>query len=209
MAFELLKLPYAYDALEPHIDALTMQIHHTKHHQAYVDNINKALEGQEDLLKLSVEDLLKNIDKVPEGSRQAVINHGGGHANHSLFWKIMSANPKSETRNPKGELAEAINSTFGSFEKFIEEFTNKAMGVFGSGWAFLVMTPDKNLILKRHSFQNSPYLQGNIPILGIDVWEHAFYLKFQNRKADYIKAWWNVINWEQVSENFKNASSNR
>ena len=121
----------------------------------------------------------------------------------------MSANPKSETRNPKGELAEAINSTFGSFEKFIEEFTNKAMGVFGSGWAFLVMTPDKNLILKRHSFQNSPYLQGNIPILGIDVWEHAFYLKFQNRKADYIKAWWNVINWEQVSENFKNASSNR
>jgi Fe-Mn family superoxide dismutase len=199
MAFELPKLPYPYDALEPHIDERTMEIHHTKHHQAYVDNLNKALEGQDELRTLSIEELLQNIDKVPEGKRQAVINNGGGHANHSFFWTIMSPDGDGE---PKGELAEAINKTFDSFEEFKKGFTEKAMGVFGSGWAFLIKTPDGSLRLKRHSFQNSPLMHGNIPILGIDVWEHAYYLKFQNRKAEYIEAWWNVVNWEEANKLF-------
>lgn len=208
MAFELPKLPYAYDALEPHIDALTMEIHYTKHHQAYVDNLNKALVDYPELQKKPIEELLKDIDSVPQVIRQTVINHGGGHANHSFFWEIMSANPKSETRNPKGELAEALNKTFGSFEKFQEDFTAKAMGVFGSGWAFLIKTSDGSLKLKRHSFQNSPITQGNIPILGIDVWEHAYYILYKWQKAEYIKNWWKIVNWKKVEENYLQALAN-
>ena len=195
--FSLPDLPYATDALEPYIDKQTMEIHRAKHHAAYVDNLNKALAGRDDLLDMPVEDLLKNIDKVPEGSRQAVINHGGGHANHSFFWKIMSPNPS----NPSQPLLSALNSSFGSFDKFKEAFTSKAMSVFGSGWAFLIQKPDGSLALKRHSFQNSPLLHGNKPILGIDVWEHAYYLKYQSRRADYITAWWKVVNWSAVSAN--------
>lgn len=195
--FTLPDLPYATDALEPYIDKQTMEIHHGKHHAAYVDNLNKALAGHDNLLNMPVEELLKNIDQVPEGSRQAVINHGGGHANHSIFWKIMSPNPS----NPSKSLLSALNSTFGSLDKFKEGFTAIAMSVFGSGWAFLIKKPDGSLALKRHSFQNSPLMHGNVPILGIDVWEHAYYLKYQNRRADYIQAWWNVVNWTAVSGN--------
>lgn len=195
--FTLPELPYAYEALEPYVDAVTMKLHHTKHHQTYVDNLNKALEGVEVADGVTVEELLGKIDKLPEGNRQAVINHGGGHANHSFFWKVMT--PKKT--EPSEKLLEVLNSAFGSVEKFKEEFTNKAMSVFGSGWAFLILTADKKLELKRHSFQNSPLMHGNIPLLGIDVWEHAYYLKYQNRRAEYIQAWWNVVNWEQVEKN--------
>lgn len=195
--FTLPDLPYPTAALEPYIDKQTMEIHHGKHHAAYVDNLNKALAGHEDLLNMPVEKLLKNIAKVPEGSRQAVINHGGGHANHSFFWQIMSPNPP----NPSPSLLSLLNSTFGSLDKFKEAFTAKAMSIFGSGWAFLIKKSDGSLALKRHSFQNSPLMHGNIPILGIDVWEHAYYLKYQNRRAEYIENWWNVVNWSAVSAN--------
>ncbi|OGM33509.1 superoxide dismutase [Candidatus Woesebacteria bacterium RIFCSPHIGHO2_01_FULL_44_21] len=197
MSFQLPKLSYSYDALEPYIDEATMHLHHEKHHQAYVDNLNKALEKYPELQKKSIEELLKNIHDVPEDIRQVVINHGGGHANHSFFWTIMS--PKGGGK-PKGELADAINKTFGDFQKFREEFSNKAMAVFGSGWAFLIKTPDGKLQLKRHSFQNSPLMQGNMPILGLDVWEHAYYLKYQNRRVEYIEAFWNVVNWEEANK---------
>lgn len=197
MAFTLPDLPYPHNALEPYIDEATMRIHHDKHHQAYVDNLNKALlgSGWEDK---ALDEILANTEKLDEGIRQAVINNGGGHANHSFFWKIM----KPSGGNPKGKLLEALNSTFGSLEKFKEEFTARTMGVFGSGWAFLIKTKDGKLSLKRHSFQNSPIMYGNVPILGIDVWEHAYYLKYQNRKAEYIGAFWNVVNWKQVNENY-------
>lgn len=201
MAFELPKLPYDFDALEPHIDKETMNIHYTKHHAGYVSKLNAALEGQDELLSMNIEELLGNIDKVPQGARQAVINNGGGHANHSLFWEIMS--PKGGGQ-PDGELAEAIKSTFNDFETFKEKFTEKALGVFGSGWAFL-QVEEGRLSLKKHSFQNSPYLHGKVPILGLDVWEHAYYLKYQNRRADYVAAFWEVVNWPKVSENFKKA----
>lgn len=200
MAFELPNLPYTFDSLEPYIDALTMELHHDKHHAAYVKNLNTILEGHDDLLAMPIEELLRNITRVPEDKRQAVINNGGGHANHSLFWEIMKHDAKGE---PEGELKTAIENTFGSFSDFKTKFNEKALGVFGSGWAFLVKTPDGNLKLKRHSFQNSPLLQGNFPILGLDVWEHAYYLKYQNRRAEYIDAFWNVINWEQVLEIYK------
>lgn len=195
--FTLPDLPYPTDALEPYIDKQTMEIHHGKHHAAYVDNLNKALAGHEDLLNMPVEELLKDINKVPEGSRQAVINHGGGHANHTFFWSIMSPKPTS----PSSSLLSLLNSSFGSLDKFKEAFTAKAMGVFGSGWAFLIKKPDGSLAVKRHSFQNSPLMHGNTPILGIDVWEHAYYLKYQNRRAEYIENWWHVVNWDAVSAN--------
>ncbi len=201
--FTLPKIPYPYNALEPYIDEETMKIHHTKHHQAYTDNLNKALEKYPEYYDRKIEDILGSLDKVPESVRQAVINHGGGHANHSFFWEIMS--PKSDKGGivpARGGLAEAIKKTFGSVDKFKEEFTTKAMGVFGSGWAFLIMKPDKTLTLKRQSFQNSPLMRGNIPLLGIDVWEHAYYLKYQNRRAEYVAAWWNVVNWKQVEETY-------
>ena len=204
--FTLPKLPYRHTALEPHIDEKTMRIHHGKHHAAYVDNLNKALEGYKELSAKPIEKLLFEIDKVPQVIRQAVINHGGGNANHSLFWKIMRP-PPAGRGEPQGGFLKTIKKEFSSLEKFKEQFTQKAMSVFGSGWAFLVVTPSKSLTLKRHSFQNSPYIYGNIPILGLDVWEHAYYLKYQNRKADYIEAWWNIVNWEQVAKNFDNAVS--
>ncbi|KKR30530.1 superoxide dismutase [Candidatus Woesebacteria bacterium RIFCSPHIGHO2_01_FULL_39_32] len=200
MTYLLPKLPYSYSALEPYIDRRTMKIHHTKHHQAYVDNLNKALEGLK-YKPSSAEEILKNLNRIPLDVRQAVINNGGGHVNHTFFWNIMS--PKKST--PSGNLLEMLNKKFGSVEKFRESFTQKAMGLFGSGWAFLVVTKSGQISLKRHSFQNSPLMQGNFPILGIDLWEHAYYLKYQNRKADYIKAWWNVINWPEVEKNFKGA----
>ena len=201
--FTLPELPYAYDALEPYLDAKTMEIHHSKHHQAYVDNLNKALEKYPELGSKSIEDILKDTNSIPEEIRQAVINHGGGHANHSFFWSIMG--PKSKAK-PEGELLENINSTFGDFSKFKEQFSAKAMGVFGSGWAFLILTPDKKLALKRHSFQNSPLSDGNVPLLAIDVWEHAYYLKYQNRRAEYVEAFWNIVNWGEVEKTFDLAS---
>lgn len=201
MVFELPELDYEYGALEPHIDAKTMEIHYSKHHAGYVSKLNAALEGQEELAGKSIEELLGGIEEVPEGIRQAVINNGGGHANHSLFWKVMSAKGGGV---PKGELAQAIEKEFGGFEKFRERFSEKAKTLFGSGWVFLVVANGK-LMCKRHSFQNSPLMNGNVPILGLDVWEHAYYLKYQNLRPDYIEAWWNVVNWEEVERRYKEA----
>ncbi len=199
--FKLPQLKFDYKELEPYIDEQTMLIHHTKHHQTYIDNLNKAIEPLEDLQKLSIDELLKNIDKVPENIRQTVINNGGGHANHTFFWEIM--HPPTAEAIPKDKLFDAIKSNFESFEMFKEVFTNHAMSVFGSGWCFLIINKEGKLALKRHSFQNSPLMQGNTPILGIDMWEHAYYLKHQNRKIDYINAWWHVVDWKQVGANFE------
>lgn len=199
MAHQLPELEYKYSDLEPHIDAKTMEIHHSKHHAGYVTKLNTALENHKELASKSVEGLLKNIENVPEDIRQAVINNGGGHANHSLFWATMS--PKGENE-PSGKLANAITKSFGSLDKFKAEFTEKAKTLFGSGWVFLTVDPSGKLTCKRHSFQNSPLMHGATPILGLDVWEHAYYLKYQNRRPDYIEAWWNIVNWEQVSKNF-------
>lgn len=198
MAFQLPKLPYGYDALEPHIDKKTMHIHHNKHHADYVTNLNKALEGHGELQDKSIESLLAEIDQVDEDIKQTVINNGGGHANHSLYWTIMNPRGGGE---PKGDLADAINKHFGGLTKFKEEFSQKAVSLFGSGWVFLTIK-DGKLVCKRHSFQNSPHMHGSIPLLGIDLWEHAYYLKYQNKKAEYISAWWNVVNWGEVASNF-------
>lgn len=200
-------LPYEYNALEPYIDEETMHLHHDKHHAGYVEKLNKALEGHTELLNKPIEKLLADVENIDEDIRQSVINNGGGHANHSLFWEILRPSEAASEggMGPSGKLAEAIDSTFGRFEDFKTKFTEKAMGIFGSGWAFLIVK-DGKLELKRHSFQNSPYMHGNVPILGLDVWEHAYYLKYQNRRAEYVEAWWNVVNWKRVSENF-NASS--
>ncbi len=198
-AYTLPKLPYDYDALEPNIDALTMKIHHDKHHQAYVDNLNKAMaDAPPDLQGKPVEELLRNVDKIPEKIRQAVINNGGGHANHSMFWVIMAPKGGGE---PKGDLAKAINTTFGSFSKFQEQLSDAAMKRFGSGWAWLVAS-DGKLQITSSANQDSPISKGQTPILGIDVWEHAYYLKYQNKRADYVKAWWNVVNWSDVADRF-------
>lgn len=197
MPYELPPLPYDYSALEPHIDEQTMRIHHDKHHAAYVNNVNKALEGQTALASLSVEELLASLDKVPENIRTVVNNNGGGHANHTLFWQIMSPQGGGE---PTGALAQAINSTFGSFAAFKEQFSAAAMNRFGSGWAWLVVDGAGKLSIISTPNQDSPISQGLKPILGLDVWEHAYYLKYQNRRADYIAAWWNVVNWPKVAE---------
>ena len=199
------QLPYTYDALEPYIDAKTMEIHHTKHHQAYVDNLNKALEGQPDLAEKPLENLLKDINEVPVEIATAVRNHGGGHYNHSLFWRIMAppANGKSGGE-PQGELAEAIKTDLESFIAFKELFTKTAMGRFGSGWAWLVIDNGK-LAITSTANQDNPVMEGQTPILGLDIWEHAYYLKYQNRRAEYVDAFWNVINWRQVLQNFKTA----
>lgn len=200
MPFSLPPLPYPYDALEPYIDKLTMEIHHTKHHAAYVNNLNKALESAPELANKSLEELLaNNCAIVPEKIRTAVRNHGGGHINHSFFWEIMG--PKAGGQ-PTGKIAQAITQTFGSFEKFKEKFTEAALGRFGSGWAWLVLTPDKKLEVYSTANQDSPLMEGKIPILGIDVWEHAYYLKYQYRRADYVQAWWNVVNWAAVEKRF-------
>ena len=201
--FTLPKLPYAFDALEPHIDARTMEIHHDKHHQAYVDNLNKALAGQADLLSKPIEEILSNINSVPEGIRQAVINNGGGHANHSMFWEIMH-DAKAPAAGKHEELDKAIDKDFGGTAKFLEQLTDAALKRFGSGWAWLVLAENKLQILSTAN-QDSPLMKGQTPLLGIDVWEHAYYLKYQNRRADYVKAWWNVVNWDNVADRYNKA----
>jgi superoxide dismutase, Fe-Mn family len=194
-------LPYAFDALEPYIDAKTMEIHHDKHHGAYVKNLNAALEGHAELAKLSVEALISKIDTVPENIRTAVRNNGGGHANHSLFWKIMKKGGGGE---PKGEIADAIKSTFGSFNEFKAKFNDAATKRFGSGWAWLQIKGGK-LGIESTPNQDNPLMSGAKPVMGIDVWEHAYYLKYQNRRPEYIEAWWNVVNWEQINQNYAGA----
>ncbi len=199
MAFVLPDLPYAPDALEPHIDARTMQIHHGKHHQAYINNVNAALEGHADLQSKSLEALLRGIEQVPESIRTAVRNNGGGHANHSLFWTILS--PKGGGV-PGGSLGQAITAAFGSFDAFKEAFAKAAATRFGSGWAWLVVDGSGKLQVYSTANQDSPLMQGDRPILGLDVWEHAYYLNYQNRRPDYITAFWSVVNWDEVAKNF-------
>lgn len=201
MAYQLPELPYAYDALEPHIDKETMNIHHTKHHNTYVTNVNAALEGHEDLASKSIEELIADLNAVPESIRTAVRNNGGGHANHSLFWQLLSPNGGG---NPSGALAEAIDSKFGSFEEFKTQFENAGKTRFGSGWAWLVVS-NGELEVTSTPNQDSPVMEGKTPILGVDVWEHAYYLKYQNRRPDYLAAFWNVVNWEEVSKRFESA----
>ncbi|MFW6074769.1 MAG: superoxide dismutase [Chloroflexota bacterium] len=199
MAHQLPDLPYAFDALEPHIDARTMEIHHDRHHATYVNNLNSAIEGKSDLESKSIEDLLRDIDSVPEDIRTAVRNNGGGHANHSLFWEIMSPNGGG---SPSGELAEAINATFGSVDQLKEKVNAAGAGQFGSGWAWLCADSNGNLEVFSTPNQDSPYMQGKTPILGVDVWEHAYYLKYQNARPAYLEAWWNVVNWDEVAKRY-------
>jgi len=202
MAFELPDLPYDYDALEPHIDERTMRIHHTKHHQGYTDKLNAALEGHE-FADLPIEEVLRRIGEVPEAKRQAVINNGGGYANHSLFWTILSPNGGGE---PEGDIANAINDAFGGFAKFKEQFSSAATGRFGSGWGWLCVDGDSGLEVLSTPNQNSPYMDGLTPILGIDVWEHAYYLNYQNRRGDYVNNFWNIVNWDQVNSYYNDAT---
>ena len=192
--FTLPKLPYAYDALEPHIDARTMEIHHSKHHQAYITNANKALEKHPELLALGAAGLLAKLDAVPEAIRQTVRNNVGGHVNHSFFWEAMAPKAGGE---PRGELAAAIQKTFGGFDVFKSQFGDAAMKRFGSGWAWLVVSHG-SLVVKSTGNQDSPLTEGDVPVLGLDVWEHAYYLKNQNRRADYVASFWSVVNWEQA-----------
>lgn len=201
MAYKLPELPYAYDALEPHIDKETMNIHHTKHHNTYVTNLNAAVEGKADLESKSIEELISNLDAVPEDIRTAVRNNGGGHANHSLFWTILCPNGGGA---PTGELADAIASKFGSFDQFKEEFANAAKTRFGSGWAWLVVN-NGELEVTSTPNQDSPLMEGKTPILGLDVWEHAYYLNYQNRRPDYISAFFNVVKWDEVAKRYNAA----
>lgn len=201
MAYELPELPYAYDALEPHIDKETMNIHHTKHHNTYVTNVNAALEGHDDLSSKSVEELISDLNAVPEDIRTAVRNNGGGHANHSLFWQLLTPNG---TGAPSGALAEAIDSKFGSFDEFKTKFENAGKTRFGSGWAWLVLS-NGELEVTSTANQDSPLMDGKTPILGVDVWEHAYYLKYQNKRPDYLAAFWNVVNWDEVSKRYEAA----
>ena len=201
MAYELPKLPYAHDALEPHIDAKTMEIHHSKHHGGYVTKLNAALEGSPDLQSKPLPEILADLTKVPENVRTAVRNNGGGHFNHSLFWNVMK---KGGGGQPAGELAKAIEASFGSFDAFRTNFSNAATTVFGSGWAWLSIQGGK-IAIEATPNQDNPAMRGVVPILGLDVWEHAYYLNYQNRRPDYIAAWWNVINWDQVAQNFADA----
>lgn len=199
MAFELPKLTYAVDALEPFIDAQTMTIHHDKHHQAYVTNLNAAIDKHAELASKSLEDLLKDLNAVPDDIRAAVRNHGGGTWNHSMFWEIMSPNAGGA---PKGDLAKGIDAAFGSFDAFKTEFEKAANGRFGSGWAWLVKK-DSGLAVVSTANQDNPMSDGAVPVLGIDVWEHAYYLKYQNRRAEYVTNWWNVVNWDTVAARYK------
>ncbi|MBE5396550.1 superoxide dismutase [Brevibacillus borstelensis] len=201
MAHQLPELPYAHNALEPHIDAQTMEIHHGRHHATYVNNLNAALEGHADLQAKSVEELISNLDALPEAIRTAVRNNGGGHANHALFWQILSPNGGGA---PAGALADAINAAFGSFDNFKAEFAKAATTRFGSGWAWLIVDGGKLAITSTPN-QDSPIMEGKTPILGLDVWEHAYYLKYQNKRPDYIGAFWNVVNWDEVSKRFEAA----
>lgn len=202
MAHELPALPYAYDALEPYIDTLTMQIHHDKHHAAYVTNLNKALEATPALQGLSVAELLASLSKVPDNIRQAVINNGGGVWNHTLYWQIMGPKAGGE---PTGDLAAAITSAFGSFDAFKAALSNAGMTRFGSGWAWLVLDKEGKLVVTSTANQDCPLSNGQKVLLGVDVWEHAYYLKYQNRRADYLAAWWNVVNWAEVAARYKQA----
>jgi len=199
MSYTLPPLPYAYDALEPHIDARTMEIHHTKHHQAYVDNVNNALAGHDDLLALPVDDLIADLGRVPEAARTAVRNNGGGHANHTLFWALMGPGGGGE---PRGALADAIRGAFGSFDAFKAGLAKAGMTRFGSGWAWLSMDTAGALRIESTANQDSPLMEGRKPVLGVDVWEHAYYLKYQNRRADYLAAWWNVVSWDAVAARY-------
>lgn len=202
MAHELPELPYSHDALEPFIDKTTMEIHHGKHHNAYVTNLNNAISGNESLESKSIIELISDLDSVPEDIRGAVRNNGGGHANHSLFWSIMGPGKGGE---PSGALGEAINSTFGSFETLKDEFTKAGMTRFGSGWAWLSIS-NGSLVVSSTPNQDSPLMDGNEPIIGCDVWEHAYYLKYQNLRPDYLNAWWNVLDWDAASARFDAAS---
>ena len=202
MAHELPELPYSHDALEPFIDKTTMEIHHGKHHNAYVTNLNNAISGNESLESKSIIELISDLDSVPEDIRGAIRNNGGGHANHSLFWSIMGPGKGGE---PSGALGEAINSTFGSFETLKDEFTKAGMTRFGSGWAWLSIS-NGSLVVSSTPNQDSPLMDGNEPIIGCDVWEHAYYLKYQNLRPDYLNAWWNVVDWDAASARFDAAS---
>jgi Fe-Mn family superoxide dismutase len=199
MSFEVPQLPYDYSALEPHIDTQTMQIHHDKHHAAYVSNLNKALESAPELAGKSIGEIVSNLSSVPEKIRQAVINNGGGHYNHTLFWEIMGPKGGGE---PKGDLAKAIEATFGNYEGLREKVNNAGLTRFGSGWAWLVADKSGQLQVLSTANQDNPLSNGLQPILGVDVWEHAYYLKYQNRRADYLSAWWNVVNWDAVAARY-------
>lgn len=202
MAYELPALPYANNALEPHIDAQTMEIHHDRHHATYVQKLNDAIKGT-DVESLSIEELMKNLDRVPEAKRTAVRNNGGGHCNHSFFWKIMGPNGGGQ---PSGAVADAINDAFGSFDALKEEFNTAAANRFGSGWAWVVVDGSGKLAVTSTPNQDNPLMDGSgTPILGVDVWEHAYYLKYQNKRPDYVSAWWNTVNWDAVNENFQKA----
>ena len=201
MAFELPPLTYAYNALEPHIDEETMHLHHDKHHQTYVTNLNNALQGHE-FANLPVDQVLRRINEVPESARTAVRNNGGGHSNHTMFWTIMTPGGSKE---PTGALAQAINEAFGSVDQFKAQFNDAGAKRFGSGWTWLVLNPNGQLEVISTANQDSPLMQGRTPILGNDVWEHAYYLKYQNRRPDYLAAWWNVVNWNEVNKRFETA----
>jgi superoxide dismutase, Fe-Mn family len=205
MAFSLPALPYAFNALEPHIDAQTMEIHSQRHHKTYVDNLNKALEGHADLANKSIEDLLRGIKGAPDSVRQAVINNGGGHHNHALFWTIMGPRAGGE---PTGPVADAIKQAFGDFAGLKAKVKENALGQFGSGWSWVVWDGSKLQAVKRPN-QDSPLMEGLVPILGVDVWEHAYYLKYQNKRADYVDAWWNTVNWTAVGERFAAAKAGK
>jgi Fe-Mn family superoxide dismutase len=198
MAYVLPPLPYAFDALEPSIDARTMEIHHGKHHATYVTNLNKALEGNP-LADLPIDKLIADLEKVPEAVRTAVRNNGGGHANHSLFWESLG---KGKGGEPAGHLGEAVRSVFGGFDKFKEEFTKASLGRFGSGWAWLSVDPKGKLLIESTANQDSPVMHGNTPLLGLDVWEHAYYLLYQNRRVDYVNAFYNVVDWDAIGKRF-------
>jgi Fe-Mn family superoxide dismutase len=204
MAHQLPALPYANNALEPHIDETTMMIHHDRHHNAYVTNLNAALESHPELQSKSIEELIANLDSVPEGIRAQVRNNGGGHANHSLFWEVIGPNGGGA---PSGKLADAISNELGGFDKFKEDFAKAGATRFGSGWAWLSVTPQGKLVVSSTPNQDSPISEGNTPILGMDVWEHAYYLKYQNKRPDYIAAFWNVVNWEEVGKRYAAASN--
>lgn len=206
MKYELPRLPYAYDALEPYIDARTMEIHYTKHHQTYVTKLNEALEKHPEIADKPLEELLGNLGAVPEDIRTAVRNHGGGHSNHSFFWTIMGPMNAAASKEPAGRVAAEIKSAFGDFTQFKEKFTAAATGVFGSGWAWLVADKDGKFLITSTPNQDSPLMNQQTPLLGLDVWEHAYYLKYQNKRPDYIDAWWNVVDWPAVNERFESAN---
>ncbi|HEU5349184.1 MAG TPA: superoxide dismutase [Ktedonobacterales bacterium] len=206
MAYELPPLPYDYKALEPYIDEETMHLHHDKHHQAYVNNLNAALQGQSQFEGMGIDDLMRNLNTVPEAIRTAVRNNGGGHANHSMFWQIMKPNGGGE---PTGDLASAITSAFGSFDQFKAAFNDAGAKRFGSGWAWLVIGSDGKLAVMSTANQDSPLSEGLYPVMGNDVWEHAYYLKYQNRRPEYLAAWWNVVNWDEIAKRYAQGMSGR